>query len=306
MTMQKIAIVGASGSIGSAILRALIAQRFDVTAISRTYSTAQFPEGVKVVRGDYDDTDFLRDSLAAIDALVLCVGTLIPSTQIPFIDAAIQAGVKWIFPSEFGTDSGNPEYSAHVPIIPPKIAIQEYLKEKVVGTGGAFAWSAIVNGLILDWSIPRGVLGVNIAEKKATLLDGGEVKVNITTLALIGNAVAKLLALPEEQRKGFANRLVYISSFRVSQVDLLKSVQAVTGTTDSNWEIVHESTEDKLRRGKELFAKGEVEGVVYLIYGHVFQKHAGGDYEARVTLDNRAIGLSEEDLDTAIAEFKDL
>ncbi|PWY92276.1 NAD(P)-binding protein, partial [Aspergillus heteromorphus CBS 117.55] len=298
MSFQTIAIVGASGSIGRAILQTLISSsHFDVTAISRSTSTAQFPDNVKLLRGDYADTQFLRDSLSGIDALVLCVGTLVPSTQIPFIDAAILAGVKWIFPSEFGTDSGNPEYSAHVPIIPPKIEIQEYLRKKAEETRGRFAWSAVVNGLILDWSIPRGVLGINIAEKSAVLLDGGNVKVNITTLALIGSAVARLLALPEEKRRNFANRLVYISSFRVSQVELLESAQVATETADGDWKTTHESTEDKLRRGKELFAKGETEGVVHLIYGHVFQDNAGGDYEARVALDNKALGLEEENLD---------
>lgn len=86
-----------------------------------------------------------------IDALVLCVGTLIPATQVPIIDAAILAGVKWIIPSEFGTDSGNSEYAAEVPIIPPKVAVQEYLNEQVANTQSQFMWTGVINGLILDW-----------------------------------------------------------------------------------------------------------------------------------------------------------
>lgn len=133
------------------MLKALIVSGKDVTVFSRSSSAAVSPEGARVLRGDYGDQTFFRDGLKGIDALVLCVGTLIPATQVPFIDAAILAGVKWIIPSEFGTDSGNPEYAAEVPIIPPKVAVQEYLNEQVAKTQSKFMWTGIINGLILDW-----------------------------------------------------------------------------------------------------------------------------------------------------------
>lgn len=121
-----------------------------MTVFSRSSSAAVFTEGARVLRGDYEDRTFLQDGLKGIDALVLCVGTLIPDTQVPFIDAAVSAGVKWIIPSEFGTDSGNPEYAAEVPIIPPKVAVQEYLNEQMAKTQSKFMWTGIINGLILD------------------------------------------------------------------------------------------------------------------------------------------------------------
>lgn len=89
--------------------------------------------------------------MEGINYLVRCVGTLIPFTQIPFIDAAIAAGVQWIISSDLGTDSGNPEYAADVAIIPPKIAIQKYLIQKIEENGSSTRWTGIINGLILDW-----------------------------------------------------------------------------------------------------------------------------------------------------------
>jgi hypothetical protein len=143
------------------VLKALVASGKDVTVFSRSSSASVFPEGAQVLRGDYEDQTFLRDGFMGIDALVLCVGTLIPATQVPIIDAAISAGVKWIIPSEFGTDSGNSEYAAEVPIIPPKVAVQKYLDEQVTKTQSQFIWTGIINGLILDWVSFQAALGIS-------------------------------------------------------------------------------------------------------------------------------------------------
>ncbi|KAJ6009397.1 NAD(P)-binding protein [Penicillium canescens] len=298
--MNRVAIVGASGSIGSAVLKALIASGKDVTVFSRSSSAAVFPEGARVLRGDYEDQTFLQDGLIGIDALVLCVGTLIPATQIPIIDAAISAGVKWIIPSEFGTDSGNSEYAAEVPIIPPKVAVQEYLNEQVAKTQSQFMWTGVINGLILDWSLPRGVLGIDTSRKKAVLLDQGVTKVNMTTLPTIGRAVASLLQLPPKQRNMFVNKLVYISSFCISQIDLLGSVQRVTSFPQTSWDIQFQDTEAKVAAGKEKLKHGDVLGYADLIYGHVFKDGAGGNHQARVGLSNQILSLPNEDLDEEV------
>ncbi|GFG19289.1 hypothetical protein IFM5058_09914 [Aspergillus udagawae] len=298
--MDRVAIVGASGSIGSAVLKALLSSGKDVTVFSRSSSSAVFPECVRVLRGDYEDQNFLQNGLMDRDALVLCVGTLIPSSQIPFIDAAISAGVKWIIPSEFGTDSGNAEYAAEVPIIPPKVAVQDYLNEQLAKTQSQFMWTGIVNGLILDWSLPRGVLGIDTSNKKAVLLDQGVAKVNMTTLPTIGRAVASLLEMPHEQRYMFANKLAYISSFCISQIDLLESVQRVTSSTRSAWEVQFRDADDMVATGKAKLNQGEVLGHADLIYGHVFKDGAGGNYQARVGVSNEVLSLPKEDLDEEV------
>ncbi|KAJ5082013.1 NAD(P)-binding protein [Penicillium argentinense] len=264
-----------------------------------------FPESARVLRGVYEDQIFLRDGLMGIEALVLCVRTLIPSTQIPFIDAAISAGVKWIIPSEFGTDSGNSEYAAEVPIIPPKVDVQEYLNEQVAKTQSQFMWTGVINGLVLDWSLPRGVLGIDTSGKKVVLLDQGAAKVNMTTLPTIGRAVVSLLELSFEQRLMFANKLVYISSFCISQVDLLESVQRVTSSPQSAWEVQYQDTEEKLATGKEKLKQGDAFGHADLIYGHVFKEGAGGDYQSRVGVSNEVLSLPKEDLDEEVKRVLD-
>lgn len=105
-TLQKVALVGAAGSLGSEILKALLDAKFDVTVISRAGSKSTF-SGVsdeKVVRGDYT-LDFFRRALEGQDALVTAVTSSAIDSQRVMIQAAAEAGVKRIVPSEFGSVS---------------------------------------------------------------------------------------------------------------------------------------------------------------------------------------------------------
>lgn len=98
----------------------------------------------------------------------------------------------------------------------------------------------------------------------------------------------------------FANKLVYISSFCISQVDLLESVQRVTSFPQSAWEVRFQDTEEKVATGKEKLKQGDVLGHSDLIYGHVFKDGAGGNYQARVGISNEVLALPKEDLDEEV------
>lgn len=77
-----------------------------MTIISRAESKATFP-GVsedKIVRGDYS-LDFFRNALRDQDALVIAVTSSAIESQKIIIQAAVEAGVKRIIPSEFGSVS---------------------------------------------------------------------------------------------------------------------------------------------------------------------------------------------------------
>jgi hypothetical protein len=95
----------------------------------------------------------------------------------------------------------------------------------------------------------------------------------------------------------FANKLVYISSFCISQIDLLGSIQRVTSSPQSSWDVQFQDTEAKVAAGKEKLKHGDMLGYADLIYGHVFKDGAGGNYQARVGLSNQALSLPNEDLD---------
>ena len=95
----SIALVGASGHLGAVTLKHLIAtSRFNITIVTRSDSTATFPNDDNVIirKGDYDDITFLESSFKGKDAVVLCLSTgAVPVVELQLIEAAAKAGVKW-------------------------------------------------------------------------------------------------------------------------------------------------------------------------------------------------------------------
>lgn len=124
-------------------------------------------------------------------------------------------------------------------------------------------------------------------------------------------AVANLLSLkmlPENEADNaltlshFANKEVYISSFRLSQRDMLESVQRVTQTTSADWTIRHESVEQRWKESYAAARQGDVGGMIRTLYSRNFFPGGGGEYESRVQLANELLHLPVEDLDTATTE----
>ncbi len=142
---RKIAIVGATGNIGLPTLTSLLEYGIHtVTAISRPDSKATFPAGVQVVKGSYDDEAFLLSALAGQDVLVLQLNYYGEKYQANFIKAAAKAGVRYVLPTEFGSDP----YARLVQESPFLSSKKQYrdLAEEV-----GVSWIAIVNN---PWYAP--------------------------------------------------------------------------------------------------------------------------------------------------------
>ena len=139
--VQNVAILGASGSLGSHITNALLKTgRFTVTAISREESKATFPAEVKVTRGDLNSTSFLESALKNQHVLIStpAFGTD-PSLELRVFDAAAKAGVPWILPNDFGSDVSSPKLQGKgIPVFDAKIAATEHIEKlgvaKWIGT----------------------------------------------------------------------------------------------------------------------------------------------------------------------------
>lgn len=115
--IKTIALIGASGNVGAQILSSLLASpssNFTITAVSRTDSKSTFPNhpSVTVKRGDYSDPAFLASAFKGQDVLVLALGFMAMGEQDRLIEAAVQAGVEWILPTEYAGDGANDVYSS--------------------------------------------------------------------------------------------------------------------------------------------------------------------------------------------------
>ncbi|WP_431957509.1 SDR family oxidoreductase [Nocardia lijiangensis] len=93
-----ILITGATGTIGSEIVRQLAAREVPVRAVTRDPARAQAFEGIDVVRGDYGDAESMTAAMTGAEAVFL-VGVLGPDdadTDRALIATARAAGVRRI------------------------------------------------------------------------------------------------------------------------------------------------------------------------------------------------------------------
>ncbi len=105
-----ILVTGATGTIGSELVRLLAARGERVRVMTREPSRADVPDGVDVVRGDFEEPDSLERSLAGAAALFLlsAPGPALPRHDLAMLGAAGAAGVRRVVKlSAFG--AGDPD-----------------------------------------------------------------------------------------------------------------------------------------------------------------------------------------------------
>ncbi|KAF6835654.1 oxidoreductase [Colletotrichum plurivorum] len=289
---RKIAIVGASGSVGGLTLNALLEKGIHtITAVTRTESSATFPEGVIVKKGSYEDEAFLVDAFKGQDVVVLALGfTSYATGQDALIRAAGKAGVKWILPTEFGSDSAPTKIFETSPILQGKVRVRKLVEE--VGA----SWIAIVNNPWFDWSMGQGFWGIDIKNRTAKLYDGGNTKFITTNLPTTGKGTAGVLSLPDAELDQYRNKPFYLKSFYVSQRDMLDSIQRATGTTDADWKIETVDAAEVVAKAEEDAKNGNHFAGLVAFYVNHMREGWGGDYSAKLT-DLSKIGLEDESLD---------
>ncbi|KAF2637337.1 NAD(P)-binding protein [Massarina eburnea CBS 473.64] len=298
--IEKVAIVGAGGKMGTHLTEHLLKTgKHVLTAIARPDSTSKFPDGVEVARVDYrgDDLSALARALKGQQFLLITMSIMAPRDTISkLIRAAAQAGVPYVLPNWFGHDPNN-----------------KTLCDDTLLSGMNDPIRAEVESLGVS-SYPCGGgpnrFGFDFPKRSLVLFDGGKVAINTSTWAQCGRAVASLLSLkefPEDESdksptlSQFRNRAVYIASFRLSQLDMFESVKRVTGTTDTDWTITHDSAEQRWKDSNALVLKGDFGAFTKMLYSRTWFFDGGGDYESTRGLGNKILGLPVDDLDECTA-----
>ena len=150
--------------------------------------------------------------------------------------------------------------------------------------------------------------GIDIGAREAEIFDGGNTAIIATTLPQVGRAVARLLSLPVHPPSGSAsspcladykNKFVYISSFSVSQNDMLASIQRATHTGAADWTVTHKQVDQWIQEGRDKLAKGDWWGLKNVMYGSTLKKGLGDQFHGK-ELANKKLGLEEEDLDEVV------
>ncbi|KAK7422926.1 hypothetical protein QQZ08_009283 [Neonectria magnoliae] len=305
--IEKVAIVGAGGSIGKYLAEALVKTgKHSVTAISRAGSTSKVPDGVQVTTVDYDDEDSLVSALKEQQFLAISMSLAAPpGTQDKLIKAAAKAGVPWVMPNCYGTDPTDVALGKENFTGPSIVA-----GIKTIEDLGVSSWITMTCSFWYEFSIAQGPewYGFDFANKKVTFYDDGKTRINTSTWLQCGRGIASLLSLkqlPDDENdqsptiSQWRNKPMYISSFRVSQREMLDSIERVTGTTDQDWKIEYERSKERWERGVKMEQSGDRRGQVTAMYSRTFFSNGDGDFESRKGLDNEILGLPKEDIDEA-------
>ncbi|KAK3636186.1 hypothetical protein LTR56_014349 [Elasticomyces elasticus] len=282
--IKTVAVAGASGTMGSVALKALVDAGFTVTALTRLDSSATFPSGVKVSQVDYNNIESLTAALKDQDAVVSTVGYAGMQGQVLLVDAAVAAGVKRIIPSEYGRDPED-AHARGLPVFAHKVQVEDYLRSKVQGTSTTF--TLVCNNEFFDWDLDHS-FGVDIKNKKIEIFDGGDHSFTATPLPFVAQGIVGVLQHPDET----ANRIVRLHGTSMSQNKLLGLLQRYTSA--EGWTVSHVNTADREGQGYGILQKDPSNmyaWAVAFLQCAVFGKGFRNDFS--INNDNALLGLQE-------------
>ncbi|KAF7918016.1 hypothetical protein BELL_0721g00010 [Botrytis elliptica] len=267
--LKNIIIIGAAGNLGTSILATFDADpNFNVSILSRKSSKSVFPAHLFVHRvSDEYPEDELLVALKGQDVVISTIATAAAEVQQKaIIDAASKAG-----------------YFKH------KLDTVEYMKGK---EKEGLTWSAFVTGPFFELAV-KLFMGFDLKEQKAVIYNEGKDAYSTTTMASIGTALKNALFHPEET----ANKYLFISSFHVSQNQILASLEKAT---DKKWDVSYVDAEEQKKIGMEKMEKGDLSGAMGLIRYINSVKGYGGDYTEYEEMSNELLGVQKEDLDKVV------
>lgn len=134
-----------------------------------------------------------------------------------------------------------------------RIKICEYIESK------GLKWISIGCGFWYEFSLSgtEAGFGFDFEKRTSTFFNDGITKITVTTWPQTALGLARVLALPLNSTSGasiskYANSQVLVSSFAVSQRDMLDSIMRVTGRKESDWTITHENAKARFGRGIQM------------------------------------------------------
>ncbi|KAE9375838.1 isoflavone reductase family protein-like protein [Stipitochalara longipes BDJ] len=298
-SLRNIAIIGPTPTLGSYILTSLLRNpNFKITIITRASSPSIFlphpSQTIIKVPDTYPESELIA-ALKNQDALVINLPVShTATTQLKIIDAAVNAGVKRIIPSDFAGCVPLEKTQELDFMTRDNATVVEYLRSKEKDD---LSWSAVKCGLYLDYQLEVPWFCFDLKAQKVQLWDDGEAKFATSTREKIGDAVVAVLTHLEETK----NKIVYANSFTTSQKQLMGALEKATG---KSWEVERLSSADEISAGKEMLKNGNMMGIGAIVKSICFTKGWGADFEGEdVEAMSEVLGLEEEDLDEVVSKI---
>jgi len=207
-------------------------------------------------------------------------------------EAAAAAGVKRFIPADWGSvDSRTKQARDLVPLFEKKVQVRQKL-EDLASTHPGFTWTSIVGGHFFDWGLKKNFLHFDLKSQKAEILDDGNAKTSQSTFSQLSKAVLRIFDKEAET----ANKMLFLQSFCVSQNEVLRSLEKVTGT---KWAVEHISTEEFIKEHKPAADAGDSIAIDHLVFALGV---LDGNWEVKEGFSMSLLGLQNEDLDKVVAD----
>ncbi|KAB8268082.1 hypothetical protein BDV30DRAFT_231024 [Aspergillus minisclerotigenes] len=295
---RRITLVGATGNLGSEILSALLASGIHhVSVIARPTTSKVFDDRVTVHHADFEDVPALTRCLEKKDVLIMALNPESYSKQIPLIRAAAEAQVRYIVPTEFGSDPTHETLNKEIFLARMQAPFRSLIEEL-----GVSSWIGVVNGLFFDFNIRNGFWGLDLRNRKVMLYDDGQVKINTSTLSWVGASLARFFSMPEQFVRKHRNNWVFFSSFLVSQLDVFESAMRVTGTQEADWDVVKVNAEIAAEDAKKNMQQGDHMAIFSLLFALTFQEGFGSDFSHRL-IDYQEMEMAAPCLDDVVKKL---
>lgn len=298
MAIKTVTLLGADGRLGPAVLTALIAANFKVQVLKResSKSATKYPSGVIETRipDDFSPSS-LESALKGQDAVIVTIPGTNTSLQKKLADAAVKAGVTRFIPADFGSvDSDSQRAREWVPLYIDKYELRQYL-QTLSEKNKTFSWTALVCGHFFDYD-PLW-LHIDIPNRKADILDAGDIPASACTMATIGLATANILTKASDERT--KNTSLYIQSFCATQMEIIRSFERATGEKFElkriDGMVFAQEKMKEMKRGN----KAATEDVVWVLGAYE------ADWRQMKGFANELLGLKEESLDDICKKIVD-
>jgi len=296
--IKNIIIAGASGNVGFPIVQECLKTSLKISVLTRPGSKSKFPENVKVIPTDYSPTS-LAHAFAGQDVVISLLGlSAIGDQQYALIDAAIKAGVKRFFPSEFGLDNASAQLLAVVPPFRVRAELIDTLKAKQAA-GSPIEWTAVVTGMFLDWGVRTGFLDINVEQRTAELWDDGDVPFTASNLTLVARTVVKLLT-DEAAYEASRNAYIYTGSVTTTQKELLAAVEKAT---DASFKVTRIESQQLIAESNTKLAGGDYAAMIPLVKSVAFARFDGEALTdlRKYGLFNEKFGIKDDSLEELVA-----
>ncbi|KAI1326663.1 NmrA-like family protein [Xylariaceae sp. FL0255] len=302
MAINRVAIIGANGNLGTELFRSLAsAGHFALSVVKRTSSKSATYSNDNVTTVTVDDDlslESLKKALQGQDAVVVSIPVKDIAQHIRIADAAAAVGVKRLIPADYGSyDSASLRAQQLVPLFKGKTDIREHL-QTLSASHPSFSWTSLVGGHFFDWGLKHNFLHFDLKNKTADILDGGCDRSSTSTLSRLGEAVVAVLLQADSSGKGedrTKNRVLFMQSFCVSQLEILAALEKAT--PGSKWKANHVDSEMFIKEHKIKADAGDKEAVEDLVFA---LGAIDGNWTTRDGFAMDLLGLEDEDLDEVV------